>query len=152
MSESQPRRTYVESTIIMTTVRLVTPFVFTYGLFVMFHGAESAGGGFQGGVLVAASLILIAFAFGIEPTRAWVADTPVRIVVAAGALTFVGIGFGGWLAGGKFLEYEAFGIHHGTKYGIELVELGIGAIVAGVILSLFMNLAAGYTDNGGESE
>ncbi len=152
MSGSQPRRTYVESTIIMTTVRLVTPFVFTYGLFVMFHGAESAGGGFQGGVIVAASLILIAFAFGIEPTRTWIADKPVRIAIATGALTFVGIGFGGWLMGGRFLEYEAYGIHHGTKYGIELVELGIGAIVAGIIVSLFMNLAAGYTGNGGDGE
>ena len=40
---------YTESTVIMTTVRLVAPFVFTYGLFIMFHGADTAGGGFQGG-------------------------------------------------------------------------------------------------------
>lgn len=151
MSGSQPRRTYVESTIIMTTVRLVTPFVFTFGLFVMFHGAESAGGGFQGGVIVAASLILVAFAFGIEPTRAWIGDRPARITIAGGAMTFVLVGLGGLASGGLFLEYEAYGIHHGTKYGIELVELGIGAIVSGVILSLFMNLAAGYTDDGGDN-
>jgi multicomponent Na+:H+ antiporter subunit B len=150
MSEAADRGTYVESTIIMTTIRLVSPFVFTYGLFVMFHGAESAGGGFQGGVIVAASLILVAFAFGIEPTRNWIADGWARFVIALGALTFVGIGLGALLAGGNFLAYEAYGIAHGTKYGIELVELGIGAIVAGIILSLFMNLAAGYAGNGGE--
>lgn len=150
MNEAEGRGTYVESTIIMTTIRLVSPFVFTFGLYVMFHGAESAGGGFQGGVIAAASLILVAFAFGIEPTRDWIADGPARVVIALGALTFVGIGFGALLAGGNFLEYEAYGIAHGTKYGIELVELGIGAIVAGVILSLFMNLAAGFTENGGD--
>ena len=148
MSSSQTPRTYVESTIIMTTVRLITPFVFTFGLFVMFHGAESAGGGFQGGVIVAASLILIAFAFGIEPTRRWIGDRPVRLAIAGGAFTFALIGLGGLAVGGNFLEYGAYEIHHGTKYGIELVELGIGAIVSGVILSLFLNLAAGLTEEG----
>jgi len=152
MSGTDNRGTYVESTIIMTTIRLVSPFVFAYGLFVMFHGAESAGGGFQGGVIAAASLILVAFAFGIEPTREWITDGPARTAIAVGAFTFVGIGLGGIVVGGRFLEYEAYGIHHGTKYGIELVELGIGAIVAGVILSLFMNLAAGFTEDGGEQE
>ncbi len=151
MSASRPPRTYVESTIIMTTVRLISPFVFTFGLFVMFHGAESAGGGFQGGVIVAASLILVAFAFGIEPTRTWIADRPVRLAIAGGAFTFVLVGLGALASGGLFLEYEVYTIPHGTKYGIELVELAIGAIVSGVILSLFMNLAAGYTE-GGESE
>lgn len=148
MSASRPRRTYVESTIIMTTVRVISPFVFTFGLFVMFHGAESAGGGFQGGVIVAASLILVAFAFGIEPTREWIADRPVRVAIAGGAFTFVLVGLGALASGGLFLQYDAFQISHGTKYGIELVELGIGAIVSGVILSLFMNLAAGIPEEG----
>ncbi|MFW6458034.1 MAG: MnhB domain-containing protein [Halodesulfurarchaeum sp.] len=147
---SESQRTYVESTIIMTTVRLISPFAFTFGLFVMFHGAESAGGGFQGGVVLAASLILVAFAFGIEPTREWITDAPVRATIGAGALTFVLVGIGGLVSGGRFLEYAAFGIDHGSKYGIEVVELGIGAIVTGVILSLFMSLAAG--NQGGESE
>ncbi|MFC7115449.1 hypothetical protein ACFQH2_11550 [Natronoarchaeum sp. GCM10025703] len=35
----QPRQSvYVESEIIMTTVRVVAPFAFTYGLFLTFHG------------------------------------------------------------------------------------------------------------------
>ncbi|MDR5657196.1 MnhB domain-containing protein [Halodesulfurarchaeum sp. HSR-GB] len=151
MSERIP--TYVESTIIMTTVRIISPFAFTYGLFVMLHGAESAGGGFQGGVILAASLILVAFAYGIEPTRDWITDRPARILIATGGATFVLIGLVPMALGYRFLEYEAYAFHHGTKYGIELVELGIGAIVFGVILSLFMSLAAGhdFEENGGEN-
>ncbi|MCO8266005.1 cation:proton antiporter [Haloferax sp. AB510] len=142
---------YVESTIIMTTVRVVSPFVFTFGLFVMFHGAESAGGGFQGGAIVASSIIMLAFAFGIEPTREWLDDSVIRLLVGVGATTFVGIGIGALAFDGAFLEYAAYGISHGVKYGIELVELGIGAIVAGVIVSLFMNLAGGFNhDSGGD--
>nr|WP_049918539.1 MnhB domain-containing protein [Haloferax larsenii] len=145
-------RAYVESTIIMTTVRVVSPFVFTFGLFVMFHGAESAGGGFQGGAIVASSIIMLAFAFGIEPTREWLDDDFVRVVIGGGASTFALIGLGALAFGGPFLNYSAYGISHGVKYGIELVELGIGAIVAGVIVSLFMNLAAGFSDEETEGD
>ncbi|MBB6647607.1 MnhB domain-containing protein [Halobellus ruber] len=136
--------TYVESTIIMTTVRAVAPFVFTFGLFVMFHGADSAGGGFQGGVLVAAAVLLLAFAFGIESTRAWLAGSLIRTAIAAGGATFAAIGLGAVALDGAFLEYVAYGVDAtGVKYGIELVELGIGAVVSGVLVGLFFSLASG---------
>ncbi|WP_435186205.1 MnhB domain-containing protein [Halobellus sp. EA9] len=139
-----PDRTYVESTIIMTTVRVVVPFVFTFGLYVMFHGAESAGGGFQGGVIVASAVLLLAFAFGIEPTRAWLEGPLAQAAIAVGGATFALIGLGAVVGGGAFLEYEAYGLGtHGVKYGIELVELGIGAIVSAVLVSLFFSLARG---------
>ena len=144
MSQSNPDRTYVESTIIMTTVRVVVPFVFTFGLFVMFHGAESAGGGFQGGVLVAAAVLLLAFAFGIESARAWLEGPLVKTSIAVGGATFAFVGLGALLGGGAFLEYEAYGFGtYGVKYGIELVELAIGAVVSGVLISLFFSLASG---------
>ena len=144
MSGSDPNRTYVESTIIMTTVRIVAPFVFTFGLFVMFHGAESAGGGFQGGVIVASAVLLLAFAFGIEPTRAWLEGPLSRTAIAAGGATFAFIGLGAVAANGAFLQYEAYNLGtDGVKYGIELVELGIGAIVSGVLVALFFSLARG---------
>jgi multicomponent Na+:H+ antiporter subunit B len=144
MSQSEPNGTYVESTIIMTTVRIVVPFVFTFGLFVMFHGAESAGGGFQGGVIVASAVLLLAFAFGIEPTRGWLEGPLLRITIAIGGATFAFVGLGALAAGGAFLEYPAYGFgSDGVKYGIELVELAIGAIVSGVLISLFFSLARG---------
>ena len=135
---------YTESTVIMTTVRLVAPFVFTYGLFIMFHGADTAGGGFQGGVVVAASVLLVAFAYGIEPTRRWVTDRWVRLAIVAGIATFLAIGFAAVVQGGAFLAYPAvFGGAGRIKYGIEAVELGIGAIVSGVLVALFFGLVRG---------
>jgi multicomponent Na+:H+ antiporter subunit B len=144
VSRTDPDGTYVESTIIMTTVRVVAPFVFTYGVFVMFHGADSAGGGFQGGALVAAAVLLLAFAFGIESTRAWLAGPLLRGAIAVGAATFAAIGLGAIALDGAFLEYVAYGYGAtGTKYGMELVELGIGAVVSGVLVGLFFSLASG---------
>jgi multicomponent Na+:H+ antiporter subunit B len=139
-----PTRPYTESSVIMTTVRIVTPFVFTFGLFVMFHGAESSGGGFQGGTIVAATIIMLAFAFGIEPTRQWFVNTAVVGLATGGVLAFVLIGLGPIALGGNFLEYTAYGLKPATKYGIEGVELGIGAIVAGVISGLFFAISHGF--------
>jgi multicomponent Na+:H+ antiporter subunit B len=145
--------TYVESTIIMTTVRVIAPFVFTFGLFVMFHGADSAGGGFQGGVLVAAAVLLLAFAFGIEPTRAWLAGPLTRTAIAAGGATFAAVGLGAIALDGAFLEYVAYDFGStGVKYGIELVELGIGAVVSGVLVGLFFSLASGDFEPAGGSD
>ena len=144
MSGTDSDSVYVESTIIMTTVRVIAPFVFTFGLFVMFHGADSAGGGFQGGVLVAAAVLLLAFASGIESTRAWLAGPLTRTAIATGGAVFAAVGLGAIALDGAFLEYVAYDFGStGVKYGIELVELGIGAVVSGVLVGLFFSLASG---------
>lgn len=138
------RGPYVESTIIMTTVRIIVPFVLTLGLYVMFHGADSAGGGFQGGAIAGTVILMLVFAFGIEPVRDWLDAAALVGLIASGAAVFLLVGIGSVLLGGEFLQYTAYGIHHASRYGIELVELGIGAIVAGVITGLFFALATGF--------
>jgi multicomponent Na+:H+ antiporter subunit B len=155
MSSNDTRPLYVESPIIMTTVRVVAPFVLTFGLFIMLHGADSPGGGFQGGVVAAAVVVMTAFAYGIDATREWVDARAVASLMAVGVLTFAGIGLGTMALDGNFLEYHSYDvfIDHSTAYGIELVELAIGAIVAGVVVGLFFVLSAGFgpaADDGGE--
>jgi len=148
------RRPYIESSVIMTTVQVMAPFVLTFGLFVMFHGADSSGGGFQGGALVAAMVLMLAFAFGIEPTREWFVNFAVVALATGGVLLFAVIGLGPMLLGGEFLEYSlyesALGVKKASKYAIEGVELGIGAVVAGVISGLFFAIAGGFEYRGGE--
>jgi len=141
---------YTESQVIMPTVKIVAPFAFTYGLFVTFHGAGSPGGGFQGGAIVAAVVFMIAFAFGIEATRQWLANTVVVALAVGGTLVFAGIGLVPIALGGAFLQYELLPIPDPVKYGMEGVEiLGIGTIVAGVLIGLFFVLAKGFSDAGG---
>ncbi|RXK46227.1 MnhB domain-containing protein [Halorientalis pallida] len=143
------RSLYVESPIIMATVRVVAPFVFTFGLFIMFHGADSAGGGFQGGVIVSTVILMLAVAFGVESTRDWI--TPERLValVGVGVSAVLLLGIGTVALGGGFLEYDVVPIYHFTKYGIELFEIGIGVIVSGIVVGLFFGLAAGASGEGG---
>jgi multicomponent Na+:H+ antiporter subunit B len=157
---ARQRPIYTESQVIMTTVKAVIPFVLTYGLFITFHGTSSPGGGFQGGALVASVVLMIAFAFGIESTRVWLAN---RLVVGLGTLgvaIFAGIALVPMALGENFLEYTAYypvlgdilGLkeYEFVKYGMEAVEIGgIAFIVSGVLMGLFFTLAAGVTPPSG---
>lgn len=144
---------YIESTIIMTTVRVVAPFVMTFGLFVTLHGADSPGGGFQGGVVLASVLVMIAIAYGTAPTRDWISAPAIGGLIGGGVLLFALIGLGTLALGGNFLEYVLYGGATASKYGIELVELGIGATVVGIVTSIFFVLSRGFDlENGGEAE
>jgi multicomponent Na+:H+ antiporter subunit B len=128
----------------MSTVRVVTPFVLTFGLYVTFHGADSPGGGFQGGALVGVVVLMLAFAFGIDPTREWLGRRAVTAVAALGVIVFAGIGFGSVALGGAFLEYGLYPLADPVKLGVEAVEIGgIALIVAGVVVGLFFLTAAG---------
>ena len=150
--EPHAQRPYVESPIIMTTVRIITPFVYTFGLFVMFHGADSSGGGFQGGVIVGTVVIMLGIAFGVGVTRQWVGPALPVALAGLGVLTFLLVGFGSVLLGGGFLEYVVYGFEDAPKYGIELVELAIGLIVASIVTGLFFVIASGTTSEGGEHQ
>ena len=148
---------YTESEIIMTAVRLVAPFVLTYGLFMTFHGADTPGGGFQGGALMGVVVLMLAFAFGAEPTREWVGNGVMTGLAAGGVVVFVGVGLGTLAIGGAFLEYGLYEPYLGpvlgpdaTKWGMEAIEVGgVAAIVSGVIMGLFFLTARGFTPNDG---
>ena len=148
------RQEYTQSPIILTTARVLAPFVLTYGLFITFHGAGSPGGGFQGGVIIATTAYLIAFTFGIDPTRSWVSHRVMKVLAAGGVIIFTGIGLSTIVLGGNFLEYARFPFfeaQEATKWGMEAVEIGgIAAIIAGVVMALVFLTAGGYHTEGGD--
>ena len=158
MSQPRPDAPYTESEIIMTAVRIVVPFVLTYGLFMTFHGADSPGGGFQGGALMGVVVLMLAVAFGAEPTREWIGNDQITGVVAGGVVIFVGVGLGTLAIGGGFLEYGLYEPYlpgplapDATKWGMEAIEIGgVAAIVSGVIMGLFFLTARGFAADGGE--
>jgi multicomponent Na+:H+ antiporter subunit B len=77
--------------ILETTVRLMIPFIQLYGLYVIVHGHYSPGGGFQGGVVLGASVILLALASGLPASKKYLAEGTSIILANAGALIFTGI-------------------------------------------------------------
>jgi multicomponent Na+:H+ antiporter subunit B len=146
IGDDQP---YVESQVIMTTVRVIVPFALTYGLYLTFHGGGSPGGGFQGGAIVGSTILMIAFAFGIEPTRDWLSNRVVVGLASGGVLAFALIGLIPVAIGGRFLQHDLYeyelGIYHGKAYALEGIEIvGIMPLVAGVVVGLFFVIAAGF--------
>jgi multicomponent Na+:H+ antiporter subunit B len=144
--------TYIESQIIMTTVRAVAPFSLTYGLFLTFHGADSPGGSFQGGAIMAATVLMFAFAFGIAPTRDWLRNRTVVALAAGGTASFALVGLVPMAFGDSFLAHPRFkkALDIKTKWGLEAIEVGgVAPIVAGVLVGLFFVLAAGLHSGGG---
>ena len=148
MSQSTDR-TYTESQVILSAVRIIAPFTMTYGLFLALHGADTPGGSFQGGAIIGVTFLMLGFAFGIDATREWIPNRAVTLLVTGGVAIFIGVGLATMALGGAFLQYELFdtllGIPDGTKWGMEAIEVGgIAAIVSGVVITLFFATAAQF--------
>ncbi|MFA9427577.1 MnhB domain-containing protein [Natronorubrum sp. A-ect3] len=147
--------TYTESQVIMTSVKIIAPFILTYGMFMSLHGADTPGGSFQGGAIIGVTVLMLAFAFGIEPTRRWLKNSFIVGLVTGGVTIFIATGLATIALGGNFLEYdqftEAFGIAH--YWGMEAIEVGgVALIVAGIVITLFFATAAGFTPERREND
>ncbi|WP_258189578.1 MnhB domain-containing protein [Candidatus Hakubella thermalkaliphila] len=55
----------MEDIIVRYVSRIILPFVQLYGLYVVLHGHLSPGGGFSGGAIIGASMILYALSFNL---------------------------------------------------------------------------------------
>lgn len=140
-------REYYDDRIVALSVRLVTPFIQLFALYVVFHGHYSPGGGFQGGAMLAASFILIRLSIGTAAAqsqfqRSW--GTPVSSI---GSLIFLGTGLIVLFFGYNFLDYA------GLPLGLpesELRNAGILVIELGVAITVAATLTAIYDDLVGE--
>jgi multicomponent Na+:H+ antiporter subunit B len=140
-----------ESPIIAVACRFIAPLIQIVALYVLFHGHYSPGGGFQGGVLLAASLILVRMGIGLEagqrqfPTRAGVA------LGGVGVLLYAGVGIAALLGGGNFLDYgylplPGFQPAPLRSLGILLVEVGVMIAVSAIITVIYDELIESTND------
>lgn len=115
--------------IVVQIVRLLLPFVLLFGIYVILNGHLSPGGGFSGGAIIGAGLILHSIAYGFEKTERLVNFKVFRIVSLC-ALLFYSCAKG----------YSFYmGAHH-LENGISLGIAG-NIFSAGLILPL--NIAVG---------
>jgi multicomponent Na+:H+ antiporter subunit B len=133
--------TEADSPVVTATVRALSPFVLTFALFTLFHGTTSVGGGFQGGVVAAAVVVMLAFAFGVRATAAWLSPGRLLVLLGAAPVVFVVVALAGIAAGGAFLQFDVLPVPKASVYATEAIELGIGATVGAVVVVLFVNLA-----------
>lgn len=141
---------YGRDVVIETIVRLMIPFIQLYGLYVMM-GTEGAGGGFQGGTVIAASFVLYVTAFGITRGRSKFPESWNAAFKSLGLYLYAGIGllciiFS--LGVAEYLNYAAVPLYniigHADTRALmiaDVVEIGIGMTVMAAFVSLFFDLA-----------
>ncbi|MDO9517480.1 MAG: Na(+)/H(+) antiporter subunit B [Methanosarcinaceae archaeon] len=139
-----------QSIIIRTIVRIMIPFILLFSLYVIMHGASGPGGGFQGGVIFGAGIILYAMIYGIEEAKKKISDKANRILASGGLVLYAGTGLLAILFGGMFLEYGVIPLMPTTAYTakilIDVVEIGIGMTVLAVMISLFFDISPPETE------
>ncbi|MDI6859712.1 MAG: MnhB domain-containing protein [Methanocellales archaeon] len=134
------------SVIVRTAARWLIPFMQLFGLYVIIHGHASPGGGFQGGVIVATSMILYAIVFGLAEARKRATQRLRLVMESAGPLIYALIGVLGILVGGVFLEYRIIPLpyepHITSEIMISIIEIAIGIGVMALCITMFYALAA----------
>ena len=78
--------------IIKTVARIFIPFIQLYALYVIMHGHHSPGGGFQGGVILGASLILLLITHGHRQAMERISEKLISTFFSIGVLIYAGIG------------------------------------------------------------
>jgi multicomponent Na+:H+ antiporter subunit B len=144
-----------DSLIVRQASRFMVPFMQLFALYVIAHGHYSPGGGFQGGVILGASLILLAISFDLKfLLRQW-REKPLMLLVATGVFLYAAVGLACVFMGGDYLEYGKLdSILPGDQamarsHGILLVEIGVGITVMFSMLAIHINLASnGRFDRG----
>ena len=128
-SDDEQRLEPDHDVILRCAARILTPLVLVFGLYIIFNGHLSPGGGFSGGAVLGAGLILYQNAFGYEKIERFFTFKTFR-----------------WVSVSTLLFYSlAKGYHFFT--GANGMENGISTGVAGNIFSggllLPLNIAVG---------
>ena len=141
--------------IIKTGCRILVPFLQLFALYVIAHGHHSPGGGFQGGVILGASFILLAISHDLRTTIERMSEKKVAILCAAGVLIYAGTGALCLLLGLNFLDYAALAPIlqvdpiTARSHGILIVEIGVGIAVMATMIWIYCNLSSAGKYNQG---
>jgi multicomponent Na+:H+ antiporter subunit B len=127
------------SIIVKSVAGIVFPLAFTYGVYIFVHGHLTPGGGFQGGTIIASSVILIYLGFG----RLNIPESLMTALESVAALCFIGLGCIGILKGGNFL-WNAVGLgEQGTLLSAGIlgpIYVAIGVKVGTELTAIFNNM------------
>ena len=141
--------------VIKTSARLIVPFSQLFALYVIAHGHHSRGGGFQGGVIMGASIILFAISNNLRMSVTSFSEKRAVVLCVLGVLIYVTTGILCIVLDANYLDYGALAFIFridsvsARSLGILIVEIGVAITVTAVMVILYYNLAsAGRYDEG----
>ncbi len=137
--------------IVKTISRILFPFTFLFGVYVIFHGHLTPGGGFPGGVIIAASVAMLVLAYGLERMQKSTSVLHAEALDTLGSMTIVTVGILGLLFGTFFLQnvFPLGGLGQLFSGGNFLwLYIGVGIkVAAGLLLILYAMLFATWGEN-----
>ena len=132
------------SSILQTAARFLMPLLLMFAIFLLLRGHNQPGGGFVGGLVVAASLVLYSIAFGVHAARQ-------ALLVRPSALLWIGLlvaltsGLPAVLGGHAFMTAMWTTLGSGSTaiaLGTPLVfDIGVFLAVIGVVLTIVFTLS-----------
>ena len=84
------------------------PFALVFGIYVILFGTVSPGGGFQGGVIVAAAVLLLYLGYGYKTTAKAIDGETLRVGEAIGAILYTILAACGLFLGARFCQNVFF--------------------------------------------
>jgi len=136
----------MDDQIVRITSRFVAPFIQLYGIYIILHGHLSPGGGFSGGAIFGASLVLVALSFNLEAGIKQISHQTASVLESGGALGFALTGLVAIALGGNYLANRSAGFPLGeagqffSSGAILVITVFVGIKVASTITTLFYNI------------
>ena len=124
--------TFSNDPIVCTVVKILTPIIIVFGIYVLFNGHLSPGGGFSGGSVLGAGFILFAMAYGEDNAAKIIKPSIIRVITIC-SLSFYCLA----KSYSFFTGNEFNGIHSIITPGTP------GNIVSGGLI-LPLNIAVGF--------
>ena len=117
--------------ILSTVSRLVLPCILVFGLCVLFNGHVSPGGGFSGGSILGAALILFALAFGADAVQRFFTKRVFNLVRITGLMIYA-LMFGVYIfLGANRIESEL------SRYIVLVIDIAVGLVVMSTMYGFY---------------
>ena len=133
--------------IVKCITQLMAPSIFLLGVYVVFHGHLTPGGGFAGGVLIAGCFALIVLAYGSDEMITELRKWRSTLFESIGILIFWFLAVLGLLQGSYFFLNVITRVNPGKPFTlfsagiIPLCNIAIGMEVAAALFAIFITLA-----------
>jgi multicomponent Na+:H+ antiporter subunit B len=129
------------SVIVSMMVRFVIPFIVLFSAYLIIHADLTPGGGFQGGAVIGASMIIFTTIFGLREASGRIFQGLRVPLEGAAILIFFILGVLGLAGGGNFLTYAWPGVASSVQPGLvtwlsAIAEIGIGLGIGLALISI----------------
>lgn len=131
--------------ILRTTTSLIAFILLGFAIYLLFAGHNLPGGGFVGGLMTAASIILMYIAYGLEAVQK-VLPINFSLLIPIGLLIAVMTGIGAFFFDLPFLTHTFEQIHIPLLGDIELAtamffDIGVYVTVLGATITIILTIA-----------